>query len=408
MLGERLNVVTVVAVVAAFAGLCITLGGDLEQGNMIGNLAAVASSIGFAGYTVCVRSDPRRDWSPVMPGYAVMMIVLCGAVTVAGGRTLAPPAGDIALAALHGGVFIVVGTLLYNRASRTVPAVGMTVFAQTEMLFVAVWAVLLLDDSPTVSATIGGLVIAAAVVGKALVDARRRAVGAPPRRRSRERADAAPYATLGMYPLEPLRPAWERLWAAVHELAPWTPATLTWTDDVHATWTDPACVVSHACGWPVATYLRDRVDVVGAFSPDLPDASGHRYRSALVASRPASLASFAAAKAVAAATTEDSLTGWISLRAAAGGEWPGPVVWTGGHVASLEALQQRRADLASIDPLTLAYVRRHLPDLVAGLHVDQVSVRSCRACRSWYLAGPRPSGWPRSAPRSPLRSPTPP
>ena len=179
VLGERLNAVTVVAVVVAFAGLCITLGGDLERGNMTGNLAAVASSIGFAGYTVCVRSDPRRDWSPVMPGYAVMMIVLCGAVTVAGGHTLVPPAGDIALATLHGGVFIVVGTLLYNRASRTVPAVGMTVFAQTEMLFVAVWAVLLLDDSPTVSATIGGLVIAAAVVGKALVDARRRAVGAP-------------------------------------------------------------------------------------------------------------------------------------------------------------------------------------------------------------------------------------
>lgn len=179
VLGERLNAITIGAVVVAFVGLCITLGGDLQAGNMVGNFAAVASSIGFAGYTVCVRRDPHRDWSPVMPGYAVMMIVLCGIVTVGGGRTLVPPPGDIALAALHGGAFIVVGTLLFNQASRRIPAVAMTVFAQTEMLFVAVWAVLLLDDTPTTSTMVGGLVIAAAVMGKALLDSRRRRTPLP-------------------------------------------------------------------------------------------------------------------------------------------------------------------------------------------------------------------------------------
>ena len=174
-LGERLTVVTIVAVAVAFVGLVVTVAGDLGAGDMKGNVAAVMSSVGFAGYAVCVRSDVRRDWSPVMPGYALMMIVLCTAITLAGDRPLVPPAEDIALATLHGGVFIVVGTTFFNIASRQIPAVAMSVFAQTEMLFVPIWALIVLDEQPSTQSLVGGTIIFTAVVGKALIDARSRA-----------------------------------------------------------------------------------------------------------------------------------------------------------------------------------------------------------------------------------------
>ena len=171
-LGETLTPVTIIAVAVAFVGLVVTVAGDLGAGSMTGNVSAVLSAVGFAGYAVCVRSDVRRDWSPVMPGYALMMIVLCAALTLAGGRPLVPPAEDIALAAIHGGVFIVVGTTLFNVASRQVPAVAMAVFAQTEMLFVPIWALLVLDEHPSVATMVGGAIIVTAVFGKAVVDAR--------------------------------------------------------------------------------------------------------------------------------------------------------------------------------------------------------------------------------------------
>jgi drug/metabolite transporter (DMT)-like permease len=172
-LGERITRVTVVAIAVALVGLVVTVWGDIDAGDMVGNFSAVMSSVGFAGYTVCVRTDPHRDWSPVMPGYAVMMIAICTVVTLSGGKTLVPPAGDIAYGLLHGGVFIVVGTLLFNIGARQVPAVAMVVFAQTETIFVPVWTYVFLSETPAGMSLLGGAIILAAVIGKAVVDATR-------------------------------------------------------------------------------------------------------------------------------------------------------------------------------------------------------------------------------------------
>ena len=69
----------------------ITVVSDLQAGNMVGNVSALAASVGFALYTVCLRTDTDRDWSPVLPGYGLMMIVVCSVVTLAEGKTLVPP-----------------------------------------------------------------------------------------------------------------------------------------------------------------------------------------------------------------------------------------------------------------------------------------------------------------------------
>ena len=180
-----------------------------------------------------------------------------------------------------------------------------------------------------------------------------------------------PYASLAMYPFEPLHGAWERLWSAIHERAPWTPASLRWDGTAHDHWTDPDCLVAQACGWPVVTSLHGHVEVVGAFTLALDGGDGHRYRSVVIANRPVALADLVAERATAAVNAPDSLSGWVSLLAAAvgpGGSWPGPVLPTGGHVESLRALRDGRADVASIDALSLAFVRRSDPALVVGLH----------------------------------------
>jgi drug/metabolite transporter (DMT)-like permease len=171
-LGERLSRSTIVALVVALVGLVLTVVGDLDAGNMVGNISALLACVGFAIYTVCLRTDTTRDWSPVLSGYALMMIVVCTTVVLIEGKTLVPPAADIGWALLHGAVFIVLGTVLFNAASKQVPAVPMTVFAQTEMVFVPIWAFFILDMTPKPLSILGGVVIFFAVVGKAFFDSR--------------------------------------------------------------------------------------------------------------------------------------------------------------------------------------------------------------------------------------------
>ena len=95
-------------------------------------------------------------------------------MTFANGDTFVPPASDIApRRSLHGAVFIVGGTLIFNTASRSIPAAQMTVFAQTEMVLVPVWAFLLLSERPTRRARCSAAsLIVIAVVGMALLDVR--------------------------------------------------------------------------------------------------------------------------------------------------------------------------------------------------------------------------------------------
>jgi drug/metabolite transporter, DME family len=169
VLGERLAPITLVAVAIAMVGVAVMVSGDLGQGNLVGNVAAFLSSVTFAGYAICVRSDRERDWSPTMPGYALLMIALCSAITLVNGKPLVPSVRDMSYALVHGAVFIVVGTLMFNRASKAVPAVAMTVFAQAEMISVPLWAFLVLNERPDPRIVLGGGIVLVAIVGNALL-----------------------------------------------------------------------------------------------------------------------------------------------------------------------------------------------------------------------------------------------
>lgn len=181
-----------------------------------------------------------------------------------------------------------------------------------------------------------------------------------------------PHVELGMYPFASVAWAWDEIWAAVHERAPWTPPSLTRSGDVHARWYDNACIVTHVCGWPFAALHRNDMHVIGAFSLDLPDAEGPgHYHSVLLSADDRPLSELVSPDTHAVANSADSLSGWLSLRAATvgpGAAWPGTVTFTSAHHDSLRALAKGEADLASIDSWSLSLISTEEPGLVRGLH----------------------------------------
>jgi ABC-type phosphate/phosphonate transport system substrate-binding protein len=180
-----------------------------------------------------------------------------------------------------------------------------------------------------------------------------------------------PHVELGMYPFASVSWAWDEIWAAVHRRAPWTPASLTRSGDVHARWYDPDCVVTQVCGYPFASLHRNDMHLVGAFALDIPEADGAYYRSVLLSPHERTIGQLVSSDSHAVANSADSLSGWLSLLAATCGPgvgWPGQVTFTSAHRDSLLALAKGEADIASIDPWTLAFVAAEEPELVAPLH----------------------------------------
>lgn len=182
--------------------------------------------------------------------------------------------------------------------------------------------------------------------------------------------DAGDFAALAMYPFVPLVGSWDLLYATVAGEVVGAPTELRWDLEPRDTWLSPQLALGQTCGWPLVTFLRGRVRTIGAFVHRVDGVSSHLYRSVIVGQRQMALEDFWGSRA--AVNSDDSLSGYISLLAAlpgANATWPGEVLWTGAHIASLEAVRNGDADVASIDGMTWAYLARDAPNLVEGLVV---------------------------------------
>jgi drug/metabolite transporter, DME family len=176
LLHERPSRITWITLSLAMAGLALVVWGpsagarvgDGIAATTRGNLAALCCSFGFAAYMICVRTDTKADWAPSMPGYCSLMIPICATVTLIKGNTLIPAGVDIVLALIHGGVFIVIGTLLFNLGSKRVSTTALSVFSQTEFIAVPLLILLMFGESPSLAAFLGGLVILGAVIVQAV------------------------------------------------------------------------------------------------------------------------------------------------------------------------------------------------------------------------------------------------
>lgn len=147
---------------------------------------------------------------------------------------------------------------------------------------------------------------------------------------------------------------------------------LEWPDDLDAHWRDPRVLLSQTCGYPLMTRLKNAVQVVGAFRYTAPGCVGIHYRSELIArdGEVDTIESFRGR--VAAINSTDSHSGANALKAlvaplAVDNRFFSDLVVTGSHRRSLEAVQSGAADIAAIDCVTLAGLRRYAPATLAGL-----------------------------------------
>ncbi len=176
-------------------------------------------------------------------------------------------------------------------------------------------------------------------------------------------------ATLPMYDFPEVRAATDQFWAALAKRLG-TAIHLTRDDDWTAAWGQPDLLFSQTCGYPFTHDYRDRLKLVATPHYHADGCDGPNYCSILFARKAKSLKGFWGQ--VAAFNNRDSMSGMLALKLvfaplADTGQFFSRAIQTGGHFASLAAVQSGDADICAIDCVTVAFARRHRPQALAGL-----------------------------------------
>ena len=187
-------------------------------------------------------------------------------------------------------------------------------------------------------------------------------------------------ASLPMYDLPEVREATDEVWIAVaaamlrRGIA--APTTLTRQDgSLKALWTAPELLLSQTCGYPRVTSLRGWVSVVATPSYSATGCTGAHHRAAVIVGRDVKAHTLADLRGLRCAINDaSSNTGMNLLRAAVSAVARGlpffeAVMVTGSHAASVAAVADGQADVASVDPVTWTLLQRHRPQLAAAVRV---------------------------------------
>jgi len=164
VLGERLNRGMAVAVVIGIAGLGVMVRGAIGGGNLFGNLIAMCPPLCFASYSVLLRLRPRQDFSAIVNGFALLVVLVAFPMLVVNGVDVFPPVREAGAAFINGFVTMGLGFYLFQRGAPRIPAVSQTLLAQTETLAGPIWVWLLLNERPSLNTLTGGSIILFAVV----------------------------------------------------------------------------------------------------------------------------------------------------------------------------------------------------------------------------------------------------
>jgi len=176
ILREPVRRATWIAIAVAALGMFVMMRDGLAAGALAGNLAALFSALGFAGFTITLRWGRLEDMMPAVLLGGLFAMAIAAACAGIDGGTLAAPLPDALWALFMGAGILAGGMVLYTLGSRVVPAAELTLLSMIEVLLAPVWVWLLLGETASAATFLGGALVLAAIAGNALTGARRRLV----------------------------------------------------------------------------------------------------------------------------------------------------------------------------------------------------------------------------------------
>jgi len=146
---------------------------------------------------------------------------------------------------------------------------------------------------------------------------------------------------------------------------------------------NPGLFIGHTCGYPLMKHLQDAVTPFCVPIFNVSGVEGNLYSSRFIVAAESDIGSLAeCAGRIVAINNRDSNSGMNVLRHAIAKLNPaGPfftsVVNSGGHLQSLTAVAEKRADVAAIDCVSFQFIEDRWPELTAQVRSIGDSVKTC-------------------------------
>lgn len=164
LLGEKVRAATWGAIALAGLGVFVMVREGLALGAGWGNLAALLSALGFAGFTVALRWGRQTEMLPATLIGSIFAALAAAAVTLAAGTTLAVSGHDMILSIAIGAFSTGLGLALFTAASRSLPAAEIGLLALLEVLLAPLWVWLLLGETASAGTLFGGGIVLVAII----------------------------------------------------------------------------------------------------------------------------------------------------------------------------------------------------------------------------------------------------
>jgi drug/metabolite transporter (DMT)-like permease len=164
-LGERIPMVTLVAILISLAGLVIVASGSLGAGHLFGDLLALLDAASLAAFYVVIRRHREVDMIPAM---GLGLLIAAGlALPFASFPAIVPQ--QWLWIALGGLLVVPFGAMLLTLGARFLAAPEVAALMLLETVIGPFWVWLVLAEQPGIRTVIGGAIIVTVLFAHALV-----------------------------------------------------------------------------------------------------------------------------------------------------------------------------------------------------------------------------------------------
>ena len=146
---------------------------------------------------------------------------------------------------------------------------------------------------------------------------------------------------------------------------------------------DPELFIGHTCGYPLMKHLQDAVTPFCVPVFNVSGVEGNLYSSRFIVAAESDIGSLAeCAGRIVAINNRDSNSGMNVLRHAIAklnpaGTFFTSVISSGGHLQSLTAVAEKRADVAAIDCVSFQLIEDRWPELTSRVRSIGNSIKTC-------------------------------